>query len=507
MAIKRKKVDTALEKQVITGMIMSTRFLTEMKEIYKPALFELGFATIIAEWCLSFYATYEKAPKDNIEDLYFKWCKTDPDEQQVDYIGKFLGTLSDEYDYADKFNTDFVLDKAIKHFNIRNYKELSRGLNACVADDDAEAAEELQNEFRRVEKATCEGIDPFSDKEAVIAAFGETIEPVFKVPGRLGQLLNPELIRASLVSLVGVEKMGKTWWLMFLGMMARKSGCQVAFFQAGDMTQNQMVRRQQIYLAQKSDRAKYCQEMYVPVLDCAHNQDDSCNKKKRKCDFGIEFDEDGDFEFDPDYIPCTVCSKDKGTYAFKGAAWYKLRPACKPLHGKEAYAISVAHNKATRAKPFKLATYPNTTLNVSGIKRQLETWERLEGFVPDVIICDYPDIFAPEKSNVEFRHQQNETWKALRGLSQSQHACVIVATQASASAYGKENVGREDFSEDKRKYAHVTSMFSLNQTAEEKTKGIMRIAPMVVREDDFDINYNVKILQCLQIGRPYLASY
>ena len=46
--------------------------------------------------------------------------------------------------------------------------------------------------------------------------------------------------------------------------------------------------------------------------------------------------------------------------------------------------------------------------------------------IPDVIIVDYADILAPEDTRQsEKRHQVDETWKALRRLSQEWHALVI----------------------------------------------------------------------------------
>jgi hypothetical protein len=50
-------------------------------------------------------------------------------------------------------------------------------------------------------------------------------------------------------------------------------------------------------------------------------------------------------------------------------------------------------------------------------------------------------------------------------------------------------------------------MLGLNQTFEEKKRGIMRISQMIAREEDFDILKEITVLQCLKIGRPYLTSY
>jgi len=95
----------------------------------------------------------------------------------------------------------------------------------------------------------------------------------------------------------------------------------------------------------------------------------------------------------------------------------------------------------------------------------------------------------------------------LRGLSQERHCLMVTATQASARAYGKDLIDMSDYSEDKRKYAHVTAMIGLNQTPDEKKVGIMRINMIVQREGEFFSERTVKIAQDLRIGRPLLFSF
>ena len=67
----------------------------------------------------------------------------------------------------------------------------------------------------------------------------------------------------------------------------------------------------------------------------------------------------------------------------------------------------------------------------------------------------------------------------------------------------------KNIAEDKRKYAHVTAMWGLNQDPKgrEKKLGIMRLNELVVREGIFNIHNEVAILQDLRSGRPFLESY
>ena len=122
------------------------------------------------------------------------------------------------------------------------------------------------------------------------------------------------------------------------------------------------------------------------------------------------------------------------------------------------------------------------------------------------MIIDYPDILAPEDPRQEKRHQINDTWKALRRLSQVLHCCVIAPTQADADAYKGKTQSMSNFSEDKRKMSHVTGMLGLNQTDEEKMAGVMRLNWIVLREAEFVSSQCLYVAQCPKLCRSFCCA-
>jgi len=156
----------------------------------------------------------------------------------------------------------------------------------------------------------------------------------------------------------------------------------------------------------------------------------------------------------------------------------------------------------------KLSTHVNGTLTLSKIKSTLKKWKDKEAFIPDVILIDYADLLEAE-TRMEERPKQNYIWKGLRALSQEFDCLVIAPTQADAASYKAYRLELDNFSEDKRKYAHVTAMYGLNQdpSGREKELGIMRINKIVIREGDFHSSHEVHVLQRLQMGRPHLGSF
>ena len=62
----------------------------------------------------------------------------------------------------------------------------------------------------------------------------------------------------------------------------------------------------------------------------------------------------------------------------------------------------------------------------------------------------------------------------------------------------------KNFSESKTKNAEVTAMIAMNQTKEQKEDNILRLDMLAVR--DGAKPPEVRILQCLEIGKPYITS-
>jgi replicative DNA helicase len=153
-----------------------------------------------------------------------------------------------------------------------------------------------------------------------------------------------------------------------------------------------------------------------------------------------------------------------------------------------------------------VSCHPNSSINVKGIDGVLDRWAAERGFIPDVIVVDYADILAPENDGKDARHQVDETWRSLRRLSQERKALVIAPTQADAASYDADVLSTSNFSEDKRKHAHVTGMLGLNQTFEEKADNIMRLNWILLRESEFDANRCLYIGQQIKLGRAMTCS-
>ncbi len=510
MKVKREKIDSHVERQLATGMVVSAPFLAAVEPLFRPNLVESKAARKVCEWALAYWQKYRRAVGKSVEDLYESLRRderTDPDMAEI--IGDFLTSISSEYERAGKFNHRYVLDQTEELFRARSLKMLSEDIEAHLSQDELVEAEAKVAEFTTLRKEVSTGVNPLTNKEAIYQAFNRESDILFTLPGAAGQMMNEHLCRDGFIGIMGPEKRGKTWMLLELALRAAKARCNVAFFEVGDMSEGQIIRRKHIRIAGRSDHPKYCGRFLVPVVDCANNQDNSCSLAHRECEVGIKDGEDflGFVDAPRNYRPCSACLTTQDPHPFRGAVWYKEVHIEKPLTWRDALKNGTRLAKWLRGRDFKLVSVPNKSINVKQIKAQLDIWEKMDDFVPDVIIIDYADILAPEDTKKDFRHQQNESWQAMRAMSQDRHCLVITATQADAASYDTPLLSMENFSEDKRKYAHVTGMVGLNQTSDEKRAGIMRLNWLVLREGEFNSQITCTILQSLRMGRPLLDSF
>jgi hypothetical protein len=504
--------DDFIEREIVRAAIVSDNFLKKMIQLLDPKIFESRASRVIITWCVDFWKEYGRAPRENIKQIFYSRLQT-LDHDTAEWIENVLGSFQTwEID-----NQDYLFDHAIYYLRKQKVSyQIARAREFLERNELDLAESSLLDLGSAISDEFGEPLDPFSTsvKEKVVQAFSQMHSPVVKTPKALGKFWDREMRRGAFVAIMGKEKIGKTFLLIELAMRAVRFGSKVLFFQAGDMTEEQQLRRIAIWLARRSDDQRYCSGLWIPELDCWWNLTDECENSSREDSGNAIFtldEEENALNYDalvnaakmnPNHHVCHNCDK------LKGFPWLVWGDAVPPLNEKDAYRHLIRFGRKSKGK-LKILTYPNETLTIREIRNKVTFLMRSEGFQPDVIIVDYADILAPDHdfSRLEYRHQQNRIWQRLRSLSQEFDCLVLTATQIKADGYKKPLLTMSEFSEDKRKFAHVTAMYGLNQTAEEKRIGIIRINEIVVREADFDPLRPVTILGRLQIGRPVLHCY
>ena len=513
--------DQDIERRIITGFLVSDEFLRRVRSFWRDEFLEAPELVKIARWALGYFEKYGDAPNRHIEDIYVRELQANRlEKSEAEYIERVLSRISDEYERGEQFNAQYLFDRATEYFRTREWTKHNEQVQDLIDRGELAAAEVQRGAWKPLSWVTSRGVDVGSDEglKRLAAAFTTASKPILTYPGALGVMLNQHFIRGGFVGLMGPSKRGKTYWLLDIAVRGLRQKLNVAFFQAGDSPEDQFLRRVAIHIAGRSDQEVYCKAHWRPIGDCVFNQIDRCDRNDRNCDHGVFDATSEEYKSDrarfstydaltkaseehPDYRPCdsSPCTKRWP------CVWLVEEPAVSPLTGREARREARAFFKRYRRR-FKLATYPSGTLTVDEMESCLDEWERQDDFVADVIVSDYADIMDARVS--DFRHKQNEIWKGLRSLSQKKRALIVTATQADAASYRANSLTLSNFSEDKRKFDHVTAMFGLNQSPDgrERHLGVMRINELVIREGA-QVQHDVTVLQDLRKGRPFLESF
>lgn len=450
--MKREKINTLSERDLLTGLIVSDNFCKEIIPILEPRQLEIDYVRIISNWIKDYYNTYNKAPMSDIGKLYRAHCSEIQDEALQDNILSCIEKINDDFNPDTKYNEEYAIQESIRYLKSRSLRNLSTDIDAYLITNDIDKAESLITKYRKVEKNSGDGVSLLDDSEIVLNSFTEENDTLFTLPGDFGKLVG-KISREDFVAFLAPMKAGKTFQLIDVGIEALKVGLKVVMFSL-EMSRTNMIKR-----AWKTLSGQVTEETEITLP---------------------YFEQSGD-----KYI-----IKNK-TYTKKVSSTLDVEKKQKSL------------KRMFRGGSFRIYAEPAYSLTVEKLETKLDDLEH-DGFIADVIIIDYADIMAPS-DRTEYRNQIDGIWKRLRALAQKRKAVVFTASQTNRGAISRE-VETEDIAEDIRKLAHVTSMVSISKTKYCKEHSLAIYSQLAVREGEPELR-KVVATQCLALGRPILDSH
>jgi hypothetical protein len=497
--IKRHgKTDITIEKKITTAFIVSRRFCRDISQVYRPDFIKLDYARKIIDWCIEFYQKQDDAPGLSITDIYDLY-KDSLDDSVSDLVSSFLLELSETYEEGDYSNEGFIVDEAFKYFEARSLEILSDRIKTAVTVGKIDRAKDELAHFHKVDRVVSQWFNPL-DKQEIISTF-EDIEKdrLFRMPGVIGDFLG-DFSRGQVFGIIGPMKRGKSFWIdeiLFQGALTKKRVAKISF-EMNKTQQKYRFYKRMTALAENGGAFNY------PIFDCLRNQEDSCSLKKRACNFGVINEEGFKAKFDPKskYKPCDACRGD-GTNRFIPDVWWE------EVARGELTPTSIIKKVDLFTKYFgdriRYLSYPSFSAGVDQMDRDLDLLYQQDGFVPDLIGWDYPNITKGDERKDPLWNT-NMKWQFAKRMAEERHCLVIPAHQGNRSSVTKKNMAQGDVSEDIRILAHVDGLMALNQTEWEKTQGIMRLSLLAAREVEFGNQKQVIVLYKPELGQTNLDS-
>ena len=499
--LRRVEVSSAIEKRILTSLIVSTQFNYEITHLVNYDYFASKFIGTVARWCIDFFDTYEKAPFENIQDI-FTQRRMELKDEDADLIEKLLKDISKKYELDSGINVDYSIQQALDYFRTRQLQITHTNVGILLEKNDIDSAEQQINEYTKVARLTSGWVDPLDDQH-IDDVFAHQ-HRMFNFSGELGKFLGG-LDRGWLLAVAAGYKRGKTWSLQEIAITAIQQKLKVAFFslEMGVVESNDRFYKRLLGAGDPAGGPST-----YPCFDCVYNQDGSCNKKERANKIKL-LSGAGKPEFltSMKYRPCTHCRFDRQLAKDYQVAWW-FESLDRPAYNATNVRNLLTAFKKTTSNMYKFKAYPKFSANTDDIKRDLDLINRSEGFTPDVIIVDQANGLKPENGiSSDGIAPHDAAWKALAQLAGERSALVISPTQVTRAALDKRSLKQSDVAQWVGLLGHVDCAYSLNQTTDEKNEGVMRYNKMIHRHDDFDDAETCVVLQKMGFGQVYLDAH
>jgi hypothetical protein len=457
------------------------------------------------KWTLDYFDKFGESPKQHIQSI-FDIEKGKMDDAEIEIIQTFLKTLNKNYVEDQGINDEYILDQTMSYFRKREVEIRVENAQKLIDIGKIDKAEEELFHMKKVVRLTSNWSNPFETAN-IHEVFDEQNKGVFRFPGALGDLLG-DLERGWLIAFLAPFKRGKTWLLQEAVVIGAILGLKCIFVSLEMKKKNineRIYKRITAYGEEgKTDHA-------VPVFDCVKNQTGVCEKGIRTNHIGL-YDGEGDLpEFSPDmdYRPCSVCKDNrKEQEDYELATWFEMM--VKPEFTAKNVNKKLKSFSRFYGDNIRVICYPRFSASVEDLERDLDMLEQTEGFIPDLIAADYADIFKPNSrggGGNEPRHGIDEIWKTLASMAARRMALLFSASQGNRGSIYKENMDQTDLAEWIGKLAHVDKFASVNQSLEEKRKGIIRIGMLADRHKEFHEKDQCMLLQALALGQVHLDSH
>jgi len=500
------KSDRDVEKRILTGLIISDKVLSNLLPYIQPDIFELEASKHIVRWILEYHDRYKIAPKKHIKDL-FESENGRLRQGLGDEIELFLAKLSEEYlseGGPDGINDDFIIDKGREYLKVRHLRKVAEGITSLLdIGKTGEAEKYYESKKKMIQDVAYHWTKPLDDPQFLNSVFDEAETPLFRLKGHLGKLIG-DLRRGWLFVVMGPMKRGKTWSLQDIAFDAMLAGKRVAYISL-EMKAHHLAPRMYKQIGAMGDEEDDHNYIF-PCFDCLSNQDNTCNLTIRinREPFPIKFDP----EKPNRYKPCAACRNLPRGGDFLATTWFFIAKRPKLTLPNTRREIK-KFQKMFGRNLLRMISFPAFSATMSDVEEQLDELEMAEGFIPDVIITDYASIMAPEHHYGDPRHSIDDIYKAHKRIAQTRSALVVTGAQSlgvGRSALSKDMQDESDVGGNAYILAHLDIMMTLDQTPDEKERGIWRMGVIEHRWKQFNKRRQIMVLQQLELGMPIMDS-
>lgn len=146
--------------------------------------------------------------------------------------------------------------------------------------------------------------------------------------------------------------------------------------------------------------------------------------------------------------------------------------------------------------------FPTGALDIDGFEVYLDSLERLENYVPDIVLLDYADLMKLDYRNL--RTSTGEIYKELRRIAVERNLAMVTASQSNRLGEDARIITLKHLAEDYSKAATADNIVAYCQTSAEMNLGLARLYIAKARNEEK--NKTILISQAYQIGQFCMDS-
>lgn len=421
-----------LQHNVVTALVFYDEVALKINETISPQFFDTKIYREIVKSCIKYINTYRKAPKEHISDLLQNFLHGDSIESK-----NFRITLRQLHRNKDVINVRYVLDGLNEWLNrqaLRN--SVIQAVEGLENNESLDFIQKslIQTLYTKPENFSS-GIHFKKEPHKLLNIFQELPPPYLSGVGELDKLgIGPA--KQELFVFMSPPNRGKTQFLIH------------------SLVENARVRRPKILgVSLEMSEERFIQRIIQ----------NACGLTTRQSEIVIPVLQRNELGHLSNINRITI-----------------ERPRLIDEKTKEFVKKKV--DSLIKRWNVIIKRFPTGALSILGLESYLDQLDRFEGFVPDILYIDYPDIMKLEKG--DRRQEIGFIYQELRRIGVERDMAIVAPTQSNRLSEDARVITLKHLAEDYSKAATSDNIIAYCQTRLENQLGLARLFVAKARNEE-----------------------
>ena len=422
------RLNQHLQDTIIRLLAADGDFCRLVRGRLEPEFFGTRMTGDVGGMLLDYAAQHGEAAGEHFGDELARMLESVPEDAREDYV-RYAAKLAD----MPPPNRAYVLRRVNAAVRLRAREDAALQFAELVSAGKIDEADNVMYAALRSGLPSEEGCLDYLRDLSSLARRGDRPDYLMRTGIRALDRLFGGFRRGELVCVMGGAGGGKTWGLMWIARQAMRQGLRVLHI-THEVGQDQMELRYDMMFSGRGTKAGMS-------LSLPRNRDGRLAWR--------------DVEVQS---------------VFDDAAVKRARRAARSRGGR-----------------LLIKKYPMGQCTTAEIERLLSSLEDQEGFVPDVVVNDYPAIMDLSRYSDQTRHQIHAAYVWSKGLADERQILVVTAHQLNREGLDRRIIYRRHVSEDIRVLANVDCLLAIGRTREDVDHHLAGIGVLKSRADVQDV--------------------